>query len=84
MLVPKTLPIPACLNASSLEQAAELLGPIDPWTYLLCASGNVENAEKALKGWTGIRINIAPAEALGSPDSWMLMGPDGVVWSGRV
>jgi hypothetical protein len=83
-LEPKTLSIASDLAASALEQAAEMLGTIEPFTYLCCASGNVEYAREAIKGWNGIEIAVVPAGALADPDCWFLVGPNGVVWSGKV
>ena len=83
LLNPKTLPVASDISGASLEQACDLLGSIEPWTYLLCASGNVEYAQKAIVGWNGIKIAVVPIEVL-DPDQWLLVGPNGVVWSGRV
>lgn len=78
------LPIPADLAASSLEQAADMMGGVEPWTYLVCSPSNVEDARNAVKGWNGIVIVIAPTEFFASPDQWLVIGKQKVIWSGRV
>ena len=83
LLEPKRMPVAADLTAASLEQAAELMGAVVPWTYLLCTSGNIGRAQKAIEGWNGIEIAVVQIEVL-DPDQWLLVGPNGVVWSGIV
>lgn len=78
------LPIPADLTASSLEQAADMMDGVNPWTYLVCSPSIVEDARKAVEGWNGIVIVIAPAEFFATPDQWLVIGKQKVIWSGKV
>jgi hypothetical protein len=84
LLEPKRLRVSSDIQREAIEDAAELLGSIEPFTYLCCASGNVDHAKKAIEEFTGIRIAVLPVEALADPYGWFLVGPNGVVWSGIV
>ena len=78
------LPVTSDLSQAALEDAVSVMGQLSPWSYLVCAASNVPSGREASKEFNGIVIVEAPDGLFADADHWILISPNGAVWSGKM